>query len=251
MAFSNDPPIVPLKWPDGIHPNGQELQAAFSTTAFTSPFSRSSQTQELPGGRFMLSATFPPLREELTRRWRAFFGKLHGAAGRFFFRAEITDRPIPDLGAAEPFRLKPLTADSERFTADRTDITIDRTVTVAERRASAIAGSTASTIRASTSEGVGSLFLEAGRHVSFDRDGWRYLGLVVDDVIVQAGGVLQIRVEPPLRALPAAGAPLHIQCPTGIFALTDDDQGRLSVGLGRFASPSFTAVEAHDPRFTI
>lgn len=251
-GFVHDPAVVPLKWPQELPPTGMTLHLQSNTSRFESPFTRTTQTQELPGGRFTLAATFQPLKDARLRVWRAFLARLRGSAGRFFFRAEIENGAIPDLGAAEPLVTKPLTADSTEILADSSWVRVDATV-LQLPTAVAVAGSAGVTIEAVCTKTPGTVLLQLGRHISFDSPrGWRSLHLLVEDAVVRPGGFVSIRVEPPLPEPPAAGAPLHLRTPTGIFMLIDDDQGAVDIGLGRIAaSPSIKAAQARPPRIVI
>ena len=241
------PTIIPFPAALCISQMTVHLQA--HTSRFESPFRRGVQTQELPGGRFMLSASLAPT-NDLTRTLRAFIAKLRGGAGRFYWPVEVGARFIPAAGAAD-ITLSPLTVDNDRITVNRTDYRADATTWYATTRALALLGGTSRTIRASTNQPVGAVAVEAGRHLSFDTaDGWRQLCVVTDDAIAGADQSVTINVEPPLRTQPAAGAPLHLLSPSGVFQLADDDQGQISQVPGYAQGATIEAFEAFPLRLT-
>lgn len=248
MSYSADPDVPVLKWPAALRISSHQLHLQSLTARFVSPLSRSVQTQELPGARFRLSFSLPPMRAEQSLALRAFLAKLRGGSGRFYFRAEVTAAEIPSAGAPEIGPTAPLTVDTSLLTADRSTITIDATTIPSPYPATAT-GNTAnpSRIVGTTAQQVGTVMLQAGKHISFDGpSGWRRLHLLVEDAVVQTGGVVNFTVEPPLREFPAAGAPLHLANPTGIFQLVDDDQGLLTRSSSRIVDGLvIDAIESH------
>lgn len=250
MSYASDTPVSVLKWPQELAPNAQTLHLQSNTTRFVSPFTRGMQTQEMPGGRFRLSFGLPPMRDTATRMARAFLAKLRGGAGRFYFRAEVTAAEIPDTGAAELVSFAALTVDSTALTADGTRCTADATLIPVQFPAAATGATTAAgELIVSTAAPTGAVLVQAGRHISYDGpSGWRRLHLVVDDAVVRRDGTVRIAVEPPIKELPAAAAPLHLTNPSGVFALVDDDQGALALQLGRIAQGIvIDAIEATPP----
>lgn len=253
-GYTNDGDVVIHPWPRVLRPNGQQLDVQSHSARFEAPFSRATQTQELPGGRFTLSVSLPPMKEPAQRVWRAFRGKLRGSAGYFYFRAELVDAELPVLGAAEPAAAAvPLTADSTLLDADSTRITADATEVPGVWPATCTGDDSDPTMIFATSDApTGWVVLEAGRHVSFDGpSGWRRLHLLLEDAVVLPGGTVAFEVTPPLKEYPLYGAPLHLINPSGVFQLVDDNQGGLAVTLGRVAETAVDAVEANPPRFTV
>ncbi len=241
-------------WPDDLVPSQVQLRLQAHTARFASPYSRSAQTQELPGARFLLSLTLPPRRRDAMRAVRAWFAALRGSVGRFYFRAEhevqLGAYPIPAAGAAEPPALVPLTSDHTGLTVDCTRITVDATVRSDPWPATAAAG-TDPAVLAGTSPGpTGAVVAQAGMHISFDdATGWRHLHLLTADAVVQRSGAVRFAIEPPLRAFPVAGAPIHTRFPSGIFQLSDDDQGAQTLQSSRIASEMIIdAIEARPMR---
>lgn len=252
MGFLFDPALDILQWPAVIVPTQVTLHLEGNTTMFTSPFSKGVQTQELPGARFTVSASFPPLTRDQVRVVRAFLAKLRGGARKFYFPAEWPSYGIPASGAAEASGPYALTIDSMRFRIDRTNITIDSTTFATGRPIVTCTGGSGSTITAISYEGIGTIALRAGQHVSYDdAAGWRHLHLVTDDAVIGAGYAISIPVEPPLRTPPANGAPLHIYAPSGIFMLTADTEGQIVFNSDRVGQVSINAAEAFAPRITV
>ena len=244
------PTILP--WPAAILPHQLTLHLQAHTSRFESPFTRATQTQQLPGGRFRLAASFAPaLKASETRLLRAFAAKLRGSAGRFYFGAEVGGSAVPAAGAAD-IALSGLTADNAILTADREDYSADATQWYSSVRALVLAGGSATAIVASADHQIpGTVAIEAGRHLSFDTsDGWRQLCVVTDDAVVATNGRITINVEPPIRVQPAVGAPLHLRAPSGVFALADDDQLQISLTPGIFGQASLDAIEALPLRLT-
>lgn len=95
----------------------------------------------------------------------------------------------------------------------------------------------------------GELVLKAGQYVSFDlTNGYRYLGIVVDDCFVSRDNFARISIEPPLRDVPIDNAPIHTARPSAVFMLSDDEQGRISEMLHRKGEVSIEAIQARPLR---
>jgi hypothetical protein len=250
MSYAADTPITILPWPQTLQPSLMQLHLQSLTARFTSPLTRGVQTQELPGGRFRLSLNLPPMREDKAREARAWFAKLRGGAGRFYFRAEVNGGTIPALFAAEPVNTRALTVDGDTITADLSSTRLTADATQIESPFSAAAtGSTADpmVIEATTTAYTGAVVAEVGQHISFDgASGWRRLHVLTEDAIAAADGTVQFTVEPPLREFPMVGSPLHLLCPSGVFMLADDDQGALTLQPGRVtAGITVDAIESY------
>lgn len=232
-SFTTSQPVLP--WPAVLRPTDMTLQLQFHTSSFTSPFTRTSQTQELPGAIFRLAASFPISFGDKTDITRSWFAKLRGAAGRFYWPANGTDFNIPTAYAAETVHFVGLDVSTTHVTADRIDITIDSTQIA---YAPVFTPDGLSTDRTRI---TGTLWLNSnqrplkeGAYVSFDdAQGWRHLHIVVALEHDASTGATAIVVEPPMRSMPTASTAIHVVNPSGVFRLNDDEQGaiRLSPGL--------------------
>lgn len=241
-TFTTSQPIRP--WPAGVCPSEMTLQLQAHTSRFSSPFTRTTQTQELPGGLFRLILSFPPIQGEQIDMARAWFARLRGAAGRFYWPANGTDFRIPSAYASEQLTFTRLDVSTTRITVDRTDITIDADLVALEPVFTPDGLSTDRTrITGTLWLNSNQKPLRAGGYVSFDdADGWRHLHVVVE-VILSAVGPDVIVIEPPMRYMPTSSTAIHVINPSGVFALNDDDQGALSLepgGFGRVATVEAT-----------
>lgn len=244
-TFTTSQPIQ--AWPAMLKPSEVTLQLQFQTSSFASPFTRTSQTQELPGALFRLIVTFPPAvgeKVDLTRSWLA---KLRGAAGRFYWPANNTNFRIPSAYAAETVNYVALDVSTDRINVDRTDITVDADSIVYEPVFTADGLSTDRTrITGTLWANSNQVQLKEGQYLSFDdAQGWRHLHIIVELQINPLTGAALIVVEPPMRAMPTAFTPIHIMNPSGVFRLTDDDQGAMRISPGFIADlGTIEAVQA-------
>ena len=237
---------VPVhQWPAQVKPSEVSMHLRFHTSTFTSPYTRTTQTTELPGALHEAEASFPALRPDLVPTVRAFISGLRGQAGRFHFPAYTCRYAPPAMYAAERITLLPLTADSTTITADNTTITADTTQVAMEPLLVVSACPDAVTI-------VGTLWLNSqraplqpGSWISWDdATGWRQLHQVVDMDHHRATGAVTLQVEPPMRERPTTATPMHVYAPSGVFRLVDDGQGALRQA-GRQASFTLAILQAH------
>lgn len=238
-------PVQP--WPTFLKPAEIALNIRASTSVFTSPFTRTTQTVSLPGALWMLEASFPPVRDPAkVRELRAWSARLSGRAGRFLFPA-YTCRYAPPL-AGEPERQTwtPLTADNAegRITADNIEISADATRSQME-----------TTFVVLNAIGTGQLHgilhfnsrrypLTIGSYIAWDdSDDWRHLHLVVGLEYDATTGEATLDLEPPMRAVPTPATPIHVHAPAGIFQLTEDAAADLRQA-GRLVHFSITGVQS-------
>lgn len=236
-AFTTSQPI--LAWPAALPPAEHTLHLQYHTAMFSSPFTRTTQTQELPGALFRLTASFPlTTRQEKVDAARSWLARLRGAAGRFYWPASGCNFRIPSAYAHETLTLVQLDVSTTLVTVDRTDITIDADSIFLEPVFTPDGLSTDRTAL------TGTLWLNSNRnplregsYLSFDDDqGWRHLHIVVGIEEVVSTGATLIRVEPPMRFLPTATTAIHIANPSGVFMLNDGDQGPMAMRPGRVAA---------------
>lgn len=218
-------PLI-LPWPASVEPRERTLHLTGKTTRHVSPLTRTTQTQELPGGRWILSATFPPLDTDQQRTMRVFLARLKGVQGYFYFPADATALPLPS---------QPAGAGPEM-------------VTVGPR----LAVQTGALTLRTRGWGAGELVFSAGEYVSVDdAAGWRRLHLVTADAWSDNAGEAALQVEPPVRYETVENARLHYECPSAVFRLASDEEGAISQTADGFASLSIQAVEAPRPRSLI
>lgn len=236
---------VPLhRWPRTIKPSEITLHLRFNTSSFSSPFTRTTQTTELPGALHQVEAGFPSVKKTQVGELRAFFATLRGSAGRFIFPAYACRYEPPAMYAAERVTLIPLTADDTHITADTTLVTADATRITYEAQFGVSSCPNSVTI-------IGTLWLNSrraplavGSYLSWDdATGWRHLHVVTALEHDATTGAATMTVEPPMRAQPTPSTPMHVHAPSGVFMLTDDGQGALRLA-ATLASFNLSAVQA-------
>lgn len=240
-----------IKFPENIRPKSASFFLKAHTTTFTNPFSNTIQTQEMPGAVWTFRADFYLNNEEKKRIFRAFIAKLRGSAGRFYFPAEFCPKFIPDFGKAETPRIFDLavTADEDDWLSTSLDVTADseHKYRVSPLRSLSVLNPT--TLKVESDKSFGELVLKAGQYISFDlTNGYRYLGIVVDDCFVSRDNFAHILIEPPLRDTPIENAPIHTARPSAVFMLSDDEQGRISELLHKKGEVSIEAIQARPIR---
>lgn len=231
-------------WPRLVKASEITLHLQYNTATFTSPYTRTSQTTELPGALHQVEASFPAVVAAHVGELRAFFASLRGGAGRFIFPALPCRYAPRALGAPLRVTVLPLTVDDAHITADDTHITADATTVPLEAVFTASTCPDDNTI-------VGTLWLnsqraplQVGSPVSWDdATHWRHLHTVVAMEHNRTTGACTLTVEPPMRERPTPSTPIDVHAPSGIFRLTDDGQGALRQA-GRTTSFTVSAVQA-------
>lgn len=227
MSYVYNPNVRILPWPDMVECRERVLKRTGKTAAHVSPLDRTTQTQELVGGNWELSAQFPPLDEEQQRTMRVFTARLRGQAGYFYFAAESTVAPIPP----QPVGQGP-------------DIVSD-----GPRLAEQVSPGQLETM--GWDEPAGALLFSAGEHISYDdANGWRRLHVVVEDCYAEPDGSASLKVRPPVRSPTAVGSRLHVDCPNGIFRLVSDEEGGITQ-TAESGDMSISAIEAPPPRVVV
>lgn len=148
-----------------------------NTQTFLSPLSRSVQTLELPGARWMATYVLPPMKRAEAAAWQAFFVKLRGQAGRFYAfdpdartpRGVATGTPLIDGGNQTGGALT-----TKGWTPSVTGI------------------------------------LLAGDYVAYDTAAGRQLHMVTADADSDGSGEAALSVEPPIRVSPQDDASLIV-----------------------------------------
>lgn len=189
---------------------GNATQCSFSlmpnTQTFESPLNRAIQTYELPGARWILSATWQNLCETDARIFKAWLAKLRGAAGRFYGY---------DLSYRGPRGTA--NADGTVFGAGQTGGSI----------VTAWAGATITG------------WLMPGDYVEIAGE----LKIVTAQVDIDGSNHATIAIEPPMRTSPANGSAVDVLNPTAVFRLENDEQDGLNFDPDRHPSLTITAVE--------
>ncbi|WP_145569250.1 hypothetical protein [Yersinia mollaretii] len=193
-----------LEWPAILVPNEMTLQLLSNSKIFQSPFSGSSQTASFPGSRLALTMTFRNRKDRDARALESLVADLDGVAGRVRLWDFARGGRAP---AGTPI------------------------VSAAEQRGKML--STRGWL-------PGRLVLQRGDYITVNDE----LKKVTQDVRSDISGQAVIRFSPQLRWPPVAGAPIECRKPTGIFRLTDENQGNFSRTPGIFHSVTLQFVEA-------
>lgn len=138
----------------------------------------------------------------------------------------------------------PLTADNTYITCDSTLVTCDATQIKMESVFTVSSVPNTVTI-------IGTLWLNSKQYpvginswLSWDdADGWRHLHKIVDMVYNATTGAATLTVRPAMREFPTPSTPIHVHAPSGIFQLTDDDQGH-PTRTGRLSSFTVSARQS-------
>lgn len=229
-----------LALPSFIVPNQMSWHLEPNTGAFTSPLSRTTQTVELPGARWVCEMSLPPMAQTDWRQYTAWLAKMRGQAGRVY----VT--PPHHLGSSAPT----WTPDPSAVTCDSTSVTCDSATETVDQTDEAAwgspvvngadqAGSTLHT-RGWVSEVT---VLMAGDYLSYDTSRGRTLHMVVEDAVSDGHGECHIVVEPPIRTSPADGAEIDIDTPSCIMTLNATMAGAPTIGLALRASVQLSLVE--------
>jgi hypothetical protein len=199
-----------------------------NTAAFVSPLSRTAQTLEMAGARWVCDMTFPAMRADKWRTYTAWLAKMRGQAGRVYFgpphyRGSNAPSWIP---ASAP------TFDSDSaFTFDSsTTPTFDATGR-SPWGTPVVDGSSQSGNTLATSGWVNNVtVMVAGDFLSYATARGRTLHMAVEDAVSNGYGECSLRVEPPIRTSPRDGEEIETDRPTCVMTL----QGTMT------GAPSFT-----------
>jgi len=119
-------PVQPL--PHWLKPADLAINLQANTSVFASPFTRTTQTMDLPGALWTFEASFPPLRDPgKLGELKAAVARSRGRAGRWLVPAYSCRYAPPLAGLPERATILPLTADDEFITADSTLVRADAT----------------------------------------------------------------------------------------------------------------------------
>jgi hypothetical protein len=189
------------------------LQA--STTDLLSPLTRTVQTIERLGTRWLATYTLPPMSQIEAQTWCVWMARLNGRSGRFYGGDPAASTPRgSNLGSPK--------------------------VTVANQVGTVLA----------TYGWTGSQngLLLPGDYMAWDTpSGWRELHKVRANVNSAAGGTATVLLSPPIRESPAADAVLIRTGATCVMALATDDEASWSVDEALIHEIVFNAEEMFSP----
>lgn len=231
-------------WPRAVRPASVAVRLRYNTSAFTSPFTRTSQTTELPGALHTLTVDAPALDASATAQALAFLARLRGMAGRFVLGVYPCRYAPAAMGGADRTTIIPLTADDTHITADDTHITVDSTTIRLETTFTVSAATTSTSLTGTLWLNSARAPLAVGSYISWDDStGWRHLHTVTDLTHDRSTGEATLTIAPPMRVAPGVSTPIHVHAPSGIFMLTGDDAGQL-VPTGTRNNLTVDAVQA-------
>lgn len=231
---------MPLTFPSNLIPNQVTWHLEPNTAVFVSPLSRSAQTLELPGARWVCDMTLPPMKQAEWRPYSAWLAKMRGQAGRVYFSPPHYRGSTAPVWAPNP---SAITADSTLVTADSTVVLVNQTDELPWGTPT-IRGSGQAGTSLRTAGWIGSVqVLSAGDYISYDTSRGRSLHMVVEDAVSESNGRATLVIEPPIRTAPIAGAPLETEQPTAIMALQDSMTGATTFTPHLRAAVSLRLVE--------
>lgn len=233
--------MITHTWPASLIPASARWGLQFNTQEFSSPLTRSVQTLEIAGARWACEFTLPPMTPAIWRTFSATVVKLRGRAGRLYFGP-------PHYRWSQSLAW---TANASARRCDSTGVTCDSTAELINQEhrgpediSLVVSGSDQTGASLTTSGWMGDqIALGAGDYISYDAGSGRQLHMVTEDAIADGGGRVVITIEPPIRRSPFDGAPVEIQSPTCIMALTDDGAGALDIGEKLTGRSSLSLVE--------
>lgn len=196
-----------LNMPAGIEVRSINFGLQSNTQQHISPLSRTTQTVEYPGARWMCTYTLPTQKREDLAAVQAFLVKLRGGAGRFYGFNPAATEPM-GVGTGTPL----VRGASQTGTSLITDGWTPNTTGI----------------------------LKAGDYFSVNNE----LKMITEDINSDGSGIATLVFEPPLRNSPSDNAVITVNTPTCIMRLVDDDQVNWDVDEGGFYSLSFAAIES-------
>lgn len=211
-------------WPTDLLPTSYDLFVSFNTqSGGVSPFDKSEQTLEMPGGKWVARLQFDGLDLAEGRRLSAFVNGLRGRAGRFWWSPPAW----PQRGTSIANNLS-----ARIFVANQTGVLLQTTGW--------------RTLQPN-------IFLPGDLLSWLDPNGRPQLHQVTGDGALpdpnfagtpsDATGYCSFRVSPPIRRSPNINAALNITAPTGVFKLVKD-QVPPSFGGGMYGSCTIDIEEA-------
>lgn len=175
-----------------------------------SPYTLEEQSFKWPGEQWGAEITLPPIKDkEVANAWKAFFVKLKGSYGMFYFGDPSAKTP---LGVA--------TGTPVVQGGNQTGNTL-----VTDGWTNNITG-----------------ILKAGDYIQIGTGAASKLHMVVEDANSDGSGVANLTIEPALRNSPADNTPITVTNAKGVFRLANNEFS-WSVSPGSIYRISFEAVE--------
>lgn len=174
-----------LDWPENLRPSSMNWTLSSSGSMFESVFNKSTQTVTFPGSKWKVSMSFQDLDDFESRLLESIIVDLDGMGGRI---------RLGDFGrCGVPAQGTPIVSG-----ANQTGKSI----------------LTAGWL-------PGRMILARGQYLTIADE----MKMVLTDAWSDESGFATIRIGPMLRISPAAGAPIEVQSPRGIFMLTENENG--------------------------
>lgn len=185
--------MTTLTWPTSLpRPSGLTFSLRPNSQAFQSPLTKSTQTMEMPGARWVAVVTWSELIKPEIRALRAFLAKLRGRAGRVYLWDMSLETP-DGIATGTPLVMGAAQVGSSLVTDGWTN---------------SVTG-----------------ILLTGDYIGVNGE----LKTLVSDADSDAGGQATLVFEPPLRTSPADNAAITLIKPTCTFRLLDDDQDNIPI----------------------
>lgn len=215
-----------------------------NTQHHTSPLTRSTQTVDLPGARWIAEMTLPPMTESSWREMSVFVARMRGGAGRAYVAPPHYSWGGSTSWVADPSALR---FDSSTVTFDSDIETFNQETRSPEDMVSAVvvatSGQTGASLAVSGWVG-GQPLVASGDYVSYDTpSGGRQMHIVTAATSADDAGVASIPIEPPIRQSPAAGVSVELEAPTCIMRMADDQQGAVSFSAPLIGAMSLALIE--------
>jgi len=224
-----------------IVPNQVTWHLEANTAVFVSPFTRTTQTLEMAGARWVTSLSFPPMRSATWRTYSAWLAKMRGQSGRVYFGPPHYTGSTAPSWTPDP---SAITCDNATVKCDSTTETVDQTSESAWGTPVVYGAGQSGAVLDTTGWVNDVTVLMAGDYISYDTTYGRTLHMVVEDAVSDSAGRSSITVEPPIRNAPDDAAAVETESPTCIMALADSMSGAMSIAPFLRASVSLDMVEA-------
>ena len=177
---------------------------------WTSPFSHSAQTLELPGASWWCKVSYDKIRESDRREMEVFLAQMRGMAGRVLL-------PL-------------LQAEVQRGVATGTPVV-------------AGAGQLGRSLATSGWTHATAQILRRGDYFSVATASGPEIKILTADAASDSAGLATLAFEPPLRSAPANGAALTLASPVCVMGFVDDNQGDMALSTLRYGSFTLEFVE--------
>lgn len=174
-----------LDWPGHLRPSSMSWTLLSSGSMFESVFNKATQTVTFPGSKWKVSMNFQDLDDFDSRLLESIIVDLDGMGGRIRM-GDFGRYGVPPQGT-------PIISG-----ANQTGKSINTAGWLPDR-----------------------MILARGQYLTIGDE----MKMVLNDAWSDEQGFATIRIGPMLRVSPAAGAPIEVQSPRGIFMLTENENG--------------------------